>query len=131
VLQESIQVCHFLISSAVNSASLLLCWLEVYEPNVVGMIWSILAQEQTWFGNEVWKAYGIQLLPLTEIAELRDDAKWIKQMLPKFQASCLNDPGLCIHPSFLLFTNLFSLCPFCLSLLEILSLLFSYFFSLY
>jgi hypothetical protein len=96
---------------------------------VVGMIWSILAQEQTWFGNEVWKAYGIQLLPLTEIAELRDDAKWIKQMLPKFQASCLNDPGLCIHPSFLLFTYLL----FFVSILPLIvgNSVFVVFFSLY
>jgi hypothetical protein len=34
---------------------------EVYEPKVIGMIWSMLAQEQTWFGNEPWKSYGIQV----------------------------------------------------------------------
>jgi hypothetical protein len=53
----------------------------------------MLAQEQTWFGNQIWKSYGIQLLPITEITELRDDPKWIKIMLPKFQKSCLDDPG--------------------------------------
>ena len=26
------------------------------------MMWSMLAQEQTWFGNEPWKSYGIQVL---------------------------------------------------------------------
>jgi hypothetical protein len=73
----------------------------------------MLAQEQTWFGNEVWKAYGIQLLPITEVAELRDDAKWIKQMLPKYQDSCLNDPGLhCFLLLLLFFTCLYFL--FCL-----------------
>ena len=25
------------------------------------MMWSMLAQLQTWFGNEVWKSYGIQV----------------------------------------------------------------------
>lgn len=35
---------------------------DIYEPKVVGMIWSMLAQEQTWFGNEPWKSYGIQVL---------------------------------------------------------------------
>jgi hypothetical protein len=35
--------------------------LDVYEPKMVGMIWSMLAQEQTWFGNEPWKSYGIQV----------------------------------------------------------------------
>ncbi len=34
---------------------------DIYEPKVVGMIWSMLAQEQTWFGNEPWKSYGIQV----------------------------------------------------------------------
>jgi hypothetical protein len=28
---------------------------------VVGMMWSTLAQLQTWFGNEAWKSYGIQV----------------------------------------------------------------------
>jgi endoglucanase Acf2 len=32
-----------------------------YEPKIVGMIWSMLAQEQTWFGNEEWKSYGIHV----------------------------------------------------------------------
>lgn len=34
---------------------------DTYEPRIVGMIWSMLAQEQTWFGNEEWKSYGIQV----------------------------------------------------------------------
>jgi hypothetical protein len=34
---------------------------EIYQPKVVGMLWSMLAQEQTWFGNEPWKSYGIQV----------------------------------------------------------------------
>lgn len=34
---------------------------DVYEPKIVGMIWSMMVQEQTWFGNEVWKSYGIQV----------------------------------------------------------------------
>jgi endoglucanase Acf2 len=38
---------------------------SAYQPKVIGMIWSMLAQEQTWFGNEPWKSYGIQLMPLT------------------------------------------------------------------
>jgi hypothetical protein len=29
------------------------------------MIWSMLAQEQTWFGNEPWKSYGIQVRTLS------------------------------------------------------------------
>jgi len=34
---------------------------EMYTPRVVGMVWSLLAQEQTWFGNEPYKSYGIQV----------------------------------------------------------------------
>jgi hypothetical protein len=28
------------------------------------MMWSTLAQLQTWFGNEAWKSYGIQVRDL-------------------------------------------------------------------
>lgn len=34
---------------------------EAYRPYVVGMLWSTLAQMQTWFGSEAWKVYGIQV----------------------------------------------------------------------
>lgn len=34
---------------------------EAYSPHVVGMLWSTLAQMQTWFGAEAWKVYGIQV----------------------------------------------------------------------
>ena len=34
---------------------------EAYKPHVVGMLWSTLAQMQTWFGAEPWKVYGIQV----------------------------------------------------------------------
>ena len=35
--------------------------IDIYQPKVIGMMWSMLAQEQTWFGNEPWKSYGIQV----------------------------------------------------------------------
>jgi endo-1,3(4)-beta-glucanase len=63
-----------------------------YEPKVVGMIWSMLAQQQTWFGNEPWKSYGIQLMPLTPAAEQRDAPSWVQEMLPLFKESCFADP---------------------------------------
>ena len=65
---------------------------DVYSPDVVGMVWSLLVQEQTWFGNEPWKSYGIQLLPLTVASELRDVPSWIKDMLPAFKNSCVSSP---------------------------------------
>jgi len=61
---------------------------DVYAPKVVGMLWSMLAQEQTWFGNEPWKSYGIQLMPLTVASEQRDSPSWVKEMLPLFSESC-------------------------------------------
>lgn len=65
---------------------------DVYEPRVVGMMWSLLAQHQTWFGNEPWKAYGIQLLPITVVAGIRDDASWLSEMVPQYNQSCVSDP---------------------------------------
>lgn len=65
---------------------------DVYEPHVVGMLWSTLAQEQTWFGLESWKSYGIQVLPFTPISEARDTLGWVDEMLPVFRKSCEADP---------------------------------------
>lgn len=64
---------------------------EIYEPKVIGMMWSMLAQEQTWFGSEPWKSYGIQLMPITPASEQRDSGSWLNEMLPVFAASCLGD----------------------------------------
>lgn len=44
-----------------NTKNVARIYPDVYEPKVIGMIWSMLAQEQTWFGNEEWKSYGIQV----------------------------------------------------------------------
>ena len=63
-----------------------------YQPKVVGMLWSLLAQEQTWFGSEQWKSYGIQLMPLTVAAEQRDPPSWVREMLPAFNESCATNP---------------------------------------
>ena len=64
---------------------------EVYTGNVVGMLWSMLAQQQTWFGNEPYKSYGIQVITITPASEDRDDVPWVKEMYPKFKASCDSD----------------------------------------
>ena len=65
---------------------------DAYASKVVGMLWSMLAQRQTWFGNEPWKSYGIQLMPITPACEERDDLGWIREMLPIFSESCSSDP---------------------------------------
>ncbi|CAN0000956.1 unnamed protein product [Ectocarpus sp. 4 AP-2014] len=64
---------------------------EAYRPHVVGMLWSTLAQMQTWFGAEAWKVYGIQMLPITGVSEQLLDPRWVQQMLPSFEDSCLYD----------------------------------------
>jgi endoglucanase Acf2 len=80
---------------------------EIYQPKIVGMIWSMMVQEQTWFGNEEWKSYGIQLMPLTPLAELRDNPAWMKEMLPVFQKSCESDPKCQEHGwSILLYSSM-------------------------
>ena len=56
-----------------------------YTPAVVGMLWSMMAQFQTWFGSDPFLAYGIQLMPLTPIAEARDEVKWAAEMFPMFK----------------------------------------------
>jgi endoglucanase Acf2 len=63
-----------------------------YKPKVVGMMWSMLAQAQTWFGTQPWAYYGIQMVPLTPASELRDDPAWMEEMLPLFEKSCMADP---------------------------------------
>jgi hypothetical protein len=50
------------------------------------MMWSMMAQEQTWFGNEPYKSCGIQLLPTTVASEQRDNVNWIKAMLPLYNS---------------------------------------------
>jgi endoglucanase Acf2 len=65
----------------------------VYTPHVIGIMWQTMAQFQTWFGNAPYLAYGIQLLPLTPIAEDRDDVEWVKEMYPSLAASCEENAG--------------------------------------
>jgi len=59
-----------------------------YTPSVVGIMWSMMAQFQTWFGNSPFLAYGIQLLPLTSVSELRDNVTWAKELYHDLAKSC-------------------------------------------
>lgn len=52
-----------------------------------------MAQAQTWFGSQPYLAYGIQLLPLTPVAEHRDTQTWAKSMYQEFAPSCSADPA--------------------------------------
>ena len=51
-------------------------------------MWNLMCQFQTWFGNDPFLAYGIQLLPLTPISERRDADQWLRQLYPSFAESC-------------------------------------------
>lgn len=59
-----------------------------YKLQVIGMVWQMMAQFQTWFGSAPYLVYGIQLLPLTPISEQRDGLSWSKQMYKSFAESC-------------------------------------------
>eukprot|EP00934_Nitzschia_sp_Nitz4_P007562 Nitzschia sp. Nitz4//scaffold27_size158506//54819//58530//NITZ4_002596-RA/size158506-snap-gene-0.215-mRNA-1//-1//CDS//3329545476//7552//frame0 len=61
---------------------------SVYEPSVVGILWSSKAWFGTWFGTLPYFMYGIQMIPLTAIAEERDDPEWIEQMFEHYSESC-------------------------------------------
>lgn len=64
---------------------------KTYSPWVIGMLWGMMAQFQTWFGLKPFLAYGIQLLPLTAVSEQRDDIGWTKEMYNDFADSCETD----------------------------------------
>lgn len=61
---------------------------SVYAQHVVGIVWNAMVQFQTWFGSAPYLAIGIQLLPLTAVAESRDDPSWIEELYPEFAESC-------------------------------------------
>lgn len=63
---------------------------KAYTANVVGILWSTMAQFGTWFGAAPYLPYGIQLLPLTPIAEERDDIEWVNEMYYPFSRACAN-----------------------------------------
>ncbi len=65
-----------------------------YQHGVVGILWATMAQFTTWFGNAPYLIYGIQLLPLTPIAENRDaNQAWLREMYQPLAQSCAADAG--------------------------------------
>jgi endo-1,3(4)-beta-glucanase len=66
-----------------------------YTPHVIGMLWTNMAQFQTWFGNHPYLAIGIQLLPLTAVSEERDSVDWVLQMYQEFADSCDSQAEAC------------------------------------
>jgi hypothetical protein len=61
---------------------------STYVKPVVGMMHETMASFQTWFSNEPVVSYGIQLMPLTAVAERRDDPEWVNILYPVYEESC-------------------------------------------
>jgi len=61
---------------------------EAYGASVVGILWETFAQFTTWFGNSPYLIYGIQLLPITPIAEVRDAIEWANEIYGPLLQSC-------------------------------------------
>jgi hypothetical protein len=61
---------------------------KAYTANVVGILWSTMAQFGTWFGAAPYLPYGIQLMPLTPISEDRDGLDWVNEMYYPFSRAC-------------------------------------------
>jgi len=59
-----------------------------YTKHVVGMMYDTMASFQTWFGPQDVLSYGIQLIPLTSVAERRDDPEWANILYPFYAESC-------------------------------------------
>ena len=59
-----------------------------YNKPAVGMMYDTMASFQTWFANVDVVSYGIQLIPLTAVAERRDDPEWSKLLYPLYAESC-------------------------------------------
>jgi hypothetical protein len=64
-----------------------------YTPQVVGIVWEMMAQFQTWFGKAPYLMYGIQQLPITPVSEQRDEVDWAKEAYPEFSDSCESQVG--------------------------------------
>mmetsp|Transcript_23977 Transcript_23977/g.42487 ORF Transcript_23977/g.42487 Transcript_23977/m.42487 type:complete len:906 (-) Transcript_23977:329-3046(-) len=61
----------------------------VYAHNgITGILWSNLAQYQTWFGQQPWAINGIQMLPFTPISSYLLDSEWMGQQMKGFKRAC-------------------------------------------
>lgn len=67
-----------------------------YKQPVVGMLYETMASFQTWFAPWAFVSYGIQLLPLTPIAGIRDDPEWAALLYPMYEKDCLARESFCV-----------------------------------
>jgi len=70
---------------------------EAYTKPVVGMLYDTMASFQTWFAPQAVVSYGIQLLPLTPVAERRDDPEWAAELYPLYEKSCQEAGDFCVE----------------------------------
>jgi endoglucanase Acf2 len=60
------------------------------------MLYDTMASFQTWFSSQAVVSYGIQLLPFTPVAEIRDDPEWAAVVYPLYDESCQSAGKFCI-----------------------------------
>ena len=69
---------------------------KAYDKPVVGMLYETMASFQTWFAPDAVVSYGIQLMPLTAIGEIRDDPVWATDLYPLYKKSCEVAGDFCV-----------------------------------
>jgi len=69
---------------------------DAYQQPVVGMLYETMASFSTWFSPEPVVSYGIQLLPLTPVAEIRDDPVWAAVLYPLYDKACQSAGDFCV-----------------------------------
>lgn len=60
---------------------------------MVGILWSNLAQFQTWFGLQPYLIHGVQTIPFTPITEQLLPISFVQEEYPQYQASCKDITG--------------------------------------
>lgn len=79
---------YYHVRDTSNANQALRIYPSEYTNHAIGMLWSTMAQYQTWFGGKPYLAVGIQLLPITPISEQRDGVQWLTEMYPSFAQTC-------------------------------------------
>lgn len=72
----------------INSGNPIRIYPQEYNYLSIGIMWQTMAQFQTWFGNDPYLVYGIQLMPVTAIGEQRDSVEWLKSIYFPMAESC-------------------------------------------
>merc|ERR1712032_1076748 len=68
-----------------------------YTQPVVGMLYDTMATFQTWFAPWAVVSMGIQLIPLTPVAETRDDIEWANMLYPLYEKACKAAGKFCVE----------------------------------